>query len=81
MKKRKYDISEISLKILLVGLPILIISFIYLIISFSMHKNTSQTVLLHIYTPQLEHFMMSLTILILGAILFDITCKELNIKN
>lgn len=76
MKKILYNISVISIKILLIGIPIMILCFSYLIISFTMQENVSKTVLLHIYTPQLEHFMMSLTIIITGALLFDITEKE-----
>ena len=81
MKKKAYTLSDISVKILLFGLPVIILSFIYLIISFTIHENVSQSVLVHTYTPQLESFMISLTSLILGAILIDITAKELeNIK-
>ena len=77
MKKFLLNISETASKILIVGFLVMIICFIYLIISFNMQENVSQTVLLHTYTPQLEHFMMSLTIIITGAFLFDVTEKEL----
>ena len=77
MKKFLLNISETASKILIVGFLVMIICFIYLIISFTMQENVSQTVLLHTYTPQLEHFMMSLTIIITGAFLFDVTEKEL----
>ena len=77
MKKFLLNISETASKILIVGFLVMIICFIYLIISFTMQENVSRTVLLHTYTPQLEHFMMSLTIIITGAFLFDITEKEL----
>ncbi len=77
MKNIIHSISVTSSKILLIGLPIMFLCFAYLIISFTAQENVSNVVLLHIYTPQLEHFMMSLTILIVGALLFDITEKEL----
>ena len=81
MKNKLYYLSSFSSKTLLIGLPIVLICFIYLVISFLVADNVSQNVLLHIYTPQLESFMMSLTILILGTILLDISEKELEEEN
>ena len=78
MKKNLENLSEISTKILIFGLPIVIGYFIYLIIAFNSHPDISRHVLIHIYTPQLECITVSLVILVLGALLFDITEKELN---
>ena len=78
MKKKLENLSEISTKILIFGFPIVIGYFIYLIIAFNSHPNVSHHVLIHIYTPQLEYITASLVILVLGALLFDITEKELN---
>jgi hypothetical protein len=40
-------------------------------------ENISKNVLIHIFSPQLEHVMMSLTIIICGGILLDITAKQI----
>ena len=77
MKNNLHTPSIISIKILLIGLPIIILCFIYLIISFTMHENVSQSVLVHTYKPQLESFMISLTLIVLGAIIIDISENEL----
>ena len=78
MKKKLENLSEISTKILIFGLPVIIGYFIYLIIAFNSHTNVSHHVLIHIYTLQLEYITASLVILVLGALLFDITEKEIN---
>jgi hypothetical protein len=78
MKKNLENLSDISTKILIFGLPIVIGYFIYLIIAFNSHTDVSRHVLIHIYTPQLEYITSSLVILVLGALLFDITEKEMN---
>ena len=76
MKNIILNISVMSSRILLIGFPVMFLCFLYLILSFTTQDSVSNTVLLHTYTPQLEHFMMSLTIIITGALLFDITEKE-----
>ena len=74
-----FSISDISAKILGFGLPLIIGYFIYLIISINSHTNTAKNVLIHIYTPWLEHIIMSLCIIVIGAIVFDITKKEMDL--
>ncbi len=83
MKKLNYkrSISDISAKILNFGLPLIIGYFIYLITSINSHRNTAQEVLIHIYLPWLEYIMMSLCIIVIGAIVFDITQKEIDMWN
>lgn len=78
MKKNFENLSEISTKILIIGLPVIIVYFIYLIVAFNSHPDVSRHVLVHIYTPQLEYITVSLVILVFGALIFDITEKELN---
>ena len=83
MKNLNYthSLSDISAKILKLGLPLILGYFLFLIISINSHSNTSKEVIIHIYLPWLEHIMMSLCILVLGAVIFDITKKELDIRN
>ena len=75
------SISDISAKILSLGLPLIIGYFIYLIISINSHINTAKNVLIHIYTLWIEHIVMSLCIIVIGAIVFDITKKEIDLLN
>ena len=83
MKKSAYrhSLSDISVKILKLGLPLIIGYLIYLVISIASHTNTAKKVLIHIYLPQLEYIMMSLCVIVIGAILFDITKKEMDMWN
>lgn len=76
MKKRKYILCDISTKILYAGLPVMLVYFVYLFISISSHENTSRDVLVHLYAPQLEYILMSLTLILLAALLFDIAEKD-----
>ena len=80
MKKLNYElsISDISIKILSLGLPLIIGYLILLINSICSHTNTDKKVLIHIYLPWLEYIMMSLCIIVIGAIIFDITKKEID---
>ena len=81
MKRLKYmlSISDVSAKILGLGLPLIIGYFIYLIVSINSHTDTAKNVLIHIYLPWLEHIVMSLCIIVVGAIIFDITKKEIDL--
>ena len=74
MKNPKTNISK---TILYTGLPTIFLYLIYLIVSINSHSNTSREVIIHIYSPQLKHVILSLTILLIGALLFDITEKEI----
>ena len=77
----EHSISKISLKILNLGLPLILGYFVYLIVSINSHINTAKEVLIHIYLPWIEYIMMSLCIIVVGAIFFDITKKEIDMRN
>ncbi len=77
MKKKAFEISRIASLILSVGLPIIAVYFVYIVISVISSTNTSPSVLVHTYSPQLEHIVMSLTLIIIGAVLMDISEKEI----
>ena len=83
MERNKYKraISDISAKILNFGLPLILGYFIYLIFCICSHQNTAKEVLIHTYLPWFEYIMMSLCIVVLGAIVFDITKKEIDTWN
>ena len=83
MERNNYrrSISDISAKILNFGLPLIIVYFIYLIFSIGTHQNTAKEVLIHTYLPWFEYIMMSLCIIVIGAIIFDITKKEIDMWN
>ena len=80
MKRKNFTLADITVKILRIGLPIILTYFIYLICALTSHKDVSKDVIIHVYSPQLEYIMASLAILIIGAILIDITAKEIESK-
>lgn len=77
MQKNSFKISKIASTILKVGLPIMALYFVYIIVSVLSVKNTTPNVIANTYSSQLEHIFMSFTILIVGAVIMDITEKEL----
>ena len=79
MTKNTYKLSHISTNILLYGLLSVFFCFMGILISFADHTDTSRQVLIHIYAPQVEHILMSITIVILASLIFDITDKELDL--
>lgn len=79
MKKYLLNVSPIAKKILSVGLSVISVYMVYLLIAVADHlKLGCSSVAVHIYSPQLEHVIMALTILILGTFAMDITEKELD---
>lgn len=80
MNKKLYFPSVLSRRLLCSALPFLCLCLIWLMISVISCTDTSPDVITHTYTPALEHIMISLTLLILGALLLDISEKELRIK-
>ena len=77
MKKKRFCLTPISKILLITGLTVVLAYLIYILISILLLKSTSSDVLVHIYSPQLEYIMMSLTLIISGALLLDVTAKEL----
>lgn len=76
MKKKLY-LSSISEILLFMGLGIIIVYLIYILVSVISLERTSSDVLIHIFSPQLEYIIMSMTLIIVGALLLDVTAKEL----
>ncbi len=80
MKKILEGFSQSALRLLVSGMSLLVIYFIYIFYAVWTHTTADTSVLIHLYFPLLEHVIMSLTILILGALLLDIAEKELKKK-
>ena len=76
MKKKLY-LSSISEILLFMGLGIIIVYLIYILVSVISLERMSSDVLIHIFSPQLEYIIMSMTLIIVGALLLDVTAKEL----
>ena len=76
MKKKLY-LSSISEILLFMGLGIIIVYLIYILVSVISLERTSSDVLIHTFSPQLEYIIMSMTLIIVGALLLDVTAKEL----
>ena len=77
MDKKRFYLSTASKILLISGLSIVLIYLVYIFISVLSLNSTSSLVLIHIFFPQLEHVLMSLTLIIIGALLLDVTAKEL----
>ena len=65
-------------RLLITALPFLlapILTVFYLMLS---EGETHRLILIHRYLPYVEHLVMSLTLLLLGALLLDLTERELS---
>ena len=79
--QRKEDFSTFipskpALKVLHIGLPVVLMELVALLISFLRDCADNPTYALHRYPILFEHLMMSLTLIIIGAFLFDILSKR-----
>ncbi len=77
MKKKEFYLTPISKVLLISGLSLILIYLVYILLSALSLKSTSSDVLVHIYFPQLEHVIMSMTLIIIGSLLLDLTAKEI----
>lgn len=72
LKRLFSSISELSLTLLHIGLPIVLLYLVALLFVTLSSHDTPGHVLAHIYTPSLEHITMALTVTVVGAIVADI---------
>ncbi len=77
MKRNHFSLSKVPARLLLIGLPVIIAYLVYIFISVMMSTDISADALIHIFGPQLEHIFMTLTILIIGSLLLDVSHKEI----
>ena len=69
-------ISSAAARVLHRGLPVILMEFLLFLISFRQDMITDPIYAIHYYPAMLEHIMMSLTLLIAGAFLFDYIAKR-----
>jgi len=77
MKKKRFHLSPIATKLLIIGLTLVLGYLIYILVSLILAKNVSSDALVHTFSPQLEHVIMSLTLIVAGSLILDVTAKEL----
>lgn len=77
MKKISLVISPYSEKLLSYGLPVLAFYFIYIFYAVATVSHLDASLLVQKFSPQLQHIIMALTILIAGSALLDISEKEI----
>lgn len=77
MKKKRFCLAPVSKILLISGLSVVLLYLVYILLSVLSFKSTSADVLVHIFSPQLEHVLMSLTLIVAGSLLLDVTAKEL----
>ena len=73
---RSLAISSASARVLHIGLPVILLALTVFLFRFWADYHTDSIYALHYYPPILEHIMMSLTALIIGAFLFDYISKR-----
>lgn len=66
-----FELSLAAARVLLIGLPIVLVELIALLITLLRDLARNPTYVLYRYPALLEHIMMSLTLIIIGAFLFD----------
>lgn len=82
VKPIRLNIDKRSLRILQVGVPFVIAVLIYAALYLFFSKSGSYYIIMNIGKQLVEHAMMSLTLLVGGALFFDYTIrKEGNDKN
>ncbi len=80
MRKLLLNMSPTSKKMLEFGLPLLAVYFIYILIAVVSEYCRGASILIHVYSPQLEHIVMSLTLLILFSLIADVSEKQASRK-
>lgn len=74
--RRLQPLSSPAARILHLGLPVILAEFLLFLIFFWRDMTVDPIFALHYYPAMLEHIMMSLTLLIAGAFLFDYIAKR-----
>ena len=78
-EKTKYSTKSLSapaMRVLHIGLPLVLLELIVMLFSFLRDRVHNATYALYYYPIVLEYIMMSLTLIIIGAFLFDYLAKE-----
>ena len=76
MQRGMQVLSAPAMYVLRIGLPIIAAELAAFLILFWRDQQKDATYALHRYPPMLEYIMMGLTILVIGAFLFDYIAKK-----
>lgn len=83
MKRNQYHVvrrtlllSNAASMVLHIGLPIVMIEMIVFVICFLKERGRNAAYALYRYPAMLEYILMSLTLIIIGAFLFDYISKR-----
>ena len=69
-------LSVAAIRVFLIGLPIILIDLVALLISLLRDIARNPTYALYRYPLMLEHILMSLTLIVIGAFLFDYVSRQ-----
>lgn len=72
LKARFLSLSRISVIFLHIGLPTVLVYLLGVLFSALCTKDQPPYILAHVYTPALEHIIMTLTVVIAAAVAADI---------
>ena len=71
-----FALSVAAVRVLLIGLPVILVELVAMLIFLLRDRAVNPTYALHRYPILLEHIMMSLTLIIIGAFLFDYVSRK-----
>ena len=69
-------LSASAMRVLHIGLPPVLAELIFLLFSFLRDRTRNATYALYYYPILLEYIMMSLTLIVIGAFLFDYLSRK-----
>ena len=75
-KKSTSGLSTPAMRVLHIGLPPVLAELIFLLYSFLRDRTRNATYARYYYPILLEYVMMSLTLIVIGAFLFDYLSKK-----
>ena len=75
-QKSTWTISKEAYTMLRIGLPLIISQLLFLLGSFLRDRTYNATYALHYYPMILEYILMNLTLIIIGAFLFEYISKK-----
>lgn len=75
-KKHIFTLSREAERVLHIGLPIIVLELVFFLISLLRDRQNNALYVLYRYPIMLEYIMMSLTLVVIGAFLFDYLAKK-----
>ena len=75
-KSLSFSISPIAARVLHIGLPVILLEMLLFLQMLKADLSKNANYALHHYPPLWEHIMIALTLLVIGAFLFDYISRQ-----